>query len=185
MKKDSENLNNNIQKKKIYKSASLTFTNGQEYLFCEEYRYKEKKQLIHTIGGKVETFDKNLLCTAIREFIEETNLESHPHINIDLLNKDNLIEKILLIIKDFTISKDLCINKELGYYHRYYLVKLDEKLPKEFVSSILNLPVFFNSVYKTEIELILWVNIQNNQYTDKKFSWLTKLFAKKLLNVNI
>ncbi len=79
---------NNIDKKKIikikkkYKSASLTFYNPElGYLMCEEYRYKQKKNLIHTIGGKVEDYDKDLLETAIREFMEETNLEFHPKIN--------------------------------------------------------------------------------------------------------
>ena len=191
MKNNSVNSVNNLKKKQqIYKSASLTFMNNQNYLLCEEYRYKEKKALIHTIGGKVETFDKDLLHTAIREFIEETNSEAHPNINCDLVEKNNLIEKLLLIIKDFTEYKDLCINKELGYYHRYYLVKLNEKLSIEFINSILNLPLFFNSIYKTEVDLLLWINFQNNNQNnqnnqnniiiDKKFSWLTKMFIKKI-----
>ena len=59
-----------------------------------------------------------------------------------------------------------------------------------FINSILNLPLFFNSIYKTEVDLLLWINFQNNNQNnqnnqnniiiDKKFSWLTKMFIKKI-----
>jgi ribosomal protein L4 len=74
------------------------------YLMCEEYRYKEKKKLIHPIGGKVETFDNDILETAIREFIEETNFEQFTTIKtkmvLDLITKLglNLQTKILFVL---------------------------------------------------------------------------------------
>lgn len=181
---DLENIQNkNIEKnkvKKIFKSASLTFydnTNG--YLLCEEYRFNEKKTLIHPVGGKTESYDKNLLETAIREFIEESVLESHDFINNSSNTKEELIIKINNIIKKNITYKDLNINKELNYYHRYYFVNMEKNLSKEFIDAIYDLPKFFNNNYKSEINLLVWINSENINDYKNKFSWLCKMFFKK------
>jgi len=154
----------------------LTFSNSElGYLVCEEFRYKEKKKLIHTIGGKVEDYDLNLLETAIREFIEETNLEIHPIINKDKLEKKQMITYIYNLIIDSTYYIDICVNKENRFFHRYYLSNLGNC---EFIDSIKKLPDFFNGKYTTEITNIHWIKFNDIENNKKNFSWLTKMFFK-------
>jgi 8-oxo-dGTP pyrophosphatase MutT (NUDIX family) len=185
------NQNNNIKeingkinhkKEKIFKSASLTFYDKNlGYLLCDEFRYKEKKTLVHTVGGKVEPFDKNIFETAIREFIEETSLEAHNFFNEKNLVKEELIKEIVGMFKKKEIYKDLCINKESKYYHRYYLIILNEQsMSPEIINSIYELPEFFNGRFKTEIESLRWVKKENLETNKNKLSWLTKMFIKKL-----
>ena len=198
--KSTKNKSNKSTKNKIFKSASLTFVDDElGYLLCDEYRYREKNNLIHPIGGKVETYDKDLLETAIREFIEETNLEQYPYNQIDKSSKNKLIENIKMIISQDIQFYDFCVGKELGYYHRYYSFNL-KKIPQsditdEFIKSIRELPIFFNGNFKTEVNSLEWININQNINTDinqntntdannevnlkdKKFSHLTKMFFK-------
>lgn len=188
-------LNLNLKKnKKIFKSASLTFySNELGYLFCEEFRYKEKKILIHPIGGKVEDCDKDIFSTAIREFIEEVNLESHP-----IINSSNNIKKILVEEFEKKLEKnsfyiDLCINKENKYFHRYFIVPVDDIQESGFKKNIIELTEYFNGKYKTEINNLVWYKIHDekcnnqlgfeneykNKYNNKiNLSWLTKMFLK-------
>jgi 8-oxo-dGTP pyrophosphatase MutT (NUDIX family) len=189
--------NNNIKQmkqtkqNKIYKSASLTFFDNEfGYLMCDEFRYKEKKNLIHPIGGKVETYDNELIDTAIREFIEETNLEQYPYIYINKLNKDILIENIKNIIKHKIKYFDLCINGKLKYYHRYYRFELSslENISEElieFKKSIIELPKFFNGNFKTEINNLEWIKIHDKNNLDtENISYLTEMFFKKIILFN-
>ena len=168
--------NNSIKKqKKIFKSASLTFSDSNEgYLICEEYRHKERKTLLHTIGGKVELSDIDIFYTAIREFIEESNLEQHPIINIINLNKHDLILKLYNIIDKSTYYIDVCVNKQNNFYHRYYLCILNNITDINIQKEIYMLPLYFNNNYKTEINKIVWIN--NNEKYNKNFSWLTRIF---------
>ena len=169
--------------KKIFKSASLTFYDKDlGYLLCEEFRYKEKKNLIHTIGGKVETSDNNIFFTAIREFIEETNLESHNFFNQKNLSKEELIKELVKMFENKVFYRDLCINKEFNYYHRYYMINLnvEEIMCQDIINNIHSLPDFFNGIFKTEIENIHWINGNNLEIYKSKFSWLTKMFIRKL-----
>jgi hypothetical protein len=166
------NIISNNKYKKNYKSASLIFYDETlGYLLCEEFRYKKK--LIHPIGGKVEIYDKNLLETSIREFIEETNLEVHEKFNPDKNNKEELIKKIIILIDKKYKYFDICINNELNHYHRYFYVKLINNIANEFIDIIKNLPDFFNNKYKTEVENLYWINTKN---INKNFSWLLKKF---------
>ena len=189
-KQNKQNKQN--RQNKIFRSASLIFIDDElGYLMCNEYRYKEKKNLIHPIGGKVETYDKGLLETAIREFIEETNLEQFPYNNIDKSSKNKLIENIKFIIEDGVKFCDLCVNNELDYYHRYYsfeLKKIDQKNHTEqlkdldeFKKSIIELPKYFNGNFKTEVDNLEWINNNNKinnkiDFGNKKISHLTKMF---------
>ena len=173
---------------KTYNSASLTFIDDElGYLMCEEFRYKEKKNLIHPIGGRVETFDNELIDTGIREFIEETNLLQYPYLYINKLDKNILINSIKNIIKSKIDYIDLCINKDLEYYHRYYIYNLSflsdtTQEINEFKKSIKELPIFFNGNYKTEVNNLQWLNNSNN--LDVNNSHLTKMFLKNI-NKNI
>ena len=187
------NTNTNIKKtvnkkdkkevKKIFKSASLTFYSKEiGYLFCEEFRYKEKKTLIHPIGGKVENYDKDIFSTAIREFIEEVNLESHPVINLDKNIKSKLVDNMCEKLGNESYYIDLCINKEKKYFHRFYMVLVDNINDNNLKKNITELPNYFNGNYKTEINKINWYliqNIENVFWTNT--SWLTKMFVKFLI----
>lgn len=180
-------IKKNACKKKIFKSASLTFYSKElGYLFCEEFRYKEKKILIHPIGGKVEDYDKDIFSTAIREFIEEVDLESHPVINIKHDIKSKLVDNILEIIEKVSYYIDLCINKENKYFHRFYMILIDKIDNNEFKKNIIELPNYFNGNCKTEINTINWYTIpkeENVFWTN--ISWLTKMFIKFLIKKNI
>ena len=184
---NQNNKSNQSNQNKIYKSASLTFFDDElGYLMCEEFRYKEKKNLIHPIGGKVETFDNELIDTAIREFIEETNLEQYPYLYINKLDKNILITSIKNVIKSKIKYFDLCINKKLEYYHRYYLFELSfldntdtSTELNEFKKSIKELPNFFNGNFTTEVNNLEWVNANDKNNLDtKNISHLTRMFFK-------
>lgn len=192
MNKQKQNKTNKQSKQnKIYKSASLTFFDNEfGYLMCDEFRYKEKKNLIHPIGGKVETFDNELVDTAIREFIEETNLEQYPYLCINKLSKDMLINSIKNMINSKIKYFDLCINNHLEYYHRYYLFELSslENIDTsieliEFKKSIIELPKYFNGNFKTEVNNLEWINInEKNNFDNVNISHLTKMFLKNRNN---
>jgi len=191
MNQTKQNKTNKQSKQnKIYKSASLIFFDNElGYLMCDEFRYKEKKNLIHPIGGKVETFDNELVDTSIREFIEETNLELYPYLCINKLSKDILIESIKNIIKSKIKYFDLCINGKLEYYHRYYLFDLSSLEDTsaeliEFKKSIIELPTFFNGNFKTEVNNLEWIKTDDkNNLDSKNISHLTKMFLKNKNNM--
>ena len=177
------NCQNKIINNKVFKSASLIFHSKElGYLICEEKRYKEKKILLHPIGGKVEDYDSDIFSTSIREFIEETNLEKHPIINNLKSNKNAMILEMYNTLKNISCFIDICINKENNYYHRYYLVILDDISNEiKFKESIIKLPDYFNGNYKTEIEKIIWYKIiDDNNYIKDNLSWLTKMFFNLL-----
>ena len=166
--------------KKIYKSASLTFYSKKlGYLFCEEFRHTEKKILIHPIGGKVENYDKDIFSTAIREFIEEVELELHPIINLEKNIKTTLVDNICKKLENISYHKDLCIHKKNKYFHRYYFVLIDKINDEELKKNIIELPNYFNGNYETEINKINWYLIQaeQNEFCSN-ISWLTKMFIK-------
>ena len=48
------------------------------YMVGEEIRKKEKGMSFHLVGGKTESWDIDPVATAVREFIEETNLLAIP-----------------------------------------------------------------------------------------------------------
>jgi hypothetical protein len=188
--KNSKDNNNIISVKKnnnkIFKSASLTFYSKElGYLFCEEFRYKEKKILLHPIGGKVENFDKDIFSTAIREFIEEVNLEIHPKININKYDKNMLTDDLYKILQNISYYIDLCINKEKKYFHRYFLVLIDDIRDIEFKKDIIDLPNYFNGKYKTEINNVCWYVLLTEKENILNLSWLTKMFINFVIKKNI
>lgn len=180
--KDNKSIKNN-KNNKIFKSASLIFYSKElGYLFCEELRYKEKKILIHPIGGKVENFDKDIFSTSIREFIEEVNLESHPILNIDKFDKNVLTDNLYRILLNISCYIDLCINKENKYFHRYFLVLTDNIKDIELKKNIIDLPNYFNGNYKTEINYVYWYDLlSEKKKTITNLSWLTKMFLNFLI----
>lgn len=173
---------------KHYSSASLTFHSKQKgFMMCNEYRYKERKVLIHPIGGKTESFDDSVLITAIREFIEETDLINHEHINSAQLDKNGLIEHINNLIGPYCTQThahfDVCVNDAKKYYHKYYVLSIEDiekdKNPNlnDFLSHILELDKFFNGKSHTEIQSICWKKLKNLRFNNKS-SWMTTRFVK-------
>jgi hypothetical protein len=167
--------------KKIYKSVSITFyDNNLGYLFCEEFRYREDKILNHPIGGKTETFDPNLFSAGLREFIEEANLLENKIINKESLEKQDLVLKLYnLFIKNAKFY-NVCVNKDKNYFHRYFIIDISNKKNNRVEEEIINLPVFFNGIYKTEINNIFWTNDIGNIDFINQSSWLLKRLIKKL-----
>lgn len=173
---------------KHYSSASLTFYSKQKgFMMCNEYRHKERKVLIHPIGGKTETYDDSILVTAIREFIEETDLINHSHINSTQLDKNGLIEHVHDLISPYCAQThthfDTCVNDAKKYYHKYYVLSIDDigknAGPElhDFLSHILVLNEFFNGKSHTEIQSICWKKLKNLRFNNKS-SWMTTRFVK-------
>jgi len=161
-----------------YKSASLTLYNKKNgFLLANEYRYREKKNLYHPIGGKVENFDKDLFFTSIREFIEETNLLKHTIINKGNLSIDNFCLDIYNLLNKYKEFFDICVNKNLKYFHRYYIINLDNIEDLNLKKNLINLPKFFNNKFKTELNYLIWYNKNFKIYN--KSSWLLKILINK------
>ncbi len=59
---------------KIWSVSLIPYHPKFGYMIGEEYRRKEREMKFHMIGGKSESWDKDPIETAIREFIEETNI---------------------------------------------------------------------------------------------------------------
>lgn len=60
--------------RKIWSVSLIPYHPKFGYMVGEEYRRKEGEIKFHMIGGKTESWDKDPIETAIREFIEETNI---------------------------------------------------------------------------------------------------------------
>ncbi len=127
----SKNKRNN-KEKKFFASASLTFYHSKKgELQCNQFRWyrdpNEGKNVNHLIGGKVEKTDRDILFTAIREFVEETNIyldkdlfeqgeeESISNDKIEILSK-SLYDQIRYKIKYY----DLKVSARSNLYHRYF-----------------------------------------------------------------
>ena len=113
---------------KIYKSASLTFYNSNYgYLICEEYRYKEKKILLHPIGGKNEEYDKNI-STLSPELIEQ----------IDRYFNRRYLLKEHVIVGDGFYDDYIIKNKEkIKKNYDLYLTSNNKKVLKEALFNII------------------------------------------------
>lgn len=169
---------------KHYSSASLTFYSKQKgFMMCNEYRYREKKTLIHPIGGKTETYDNNILSTAVREFIEETDLLTHESINNSLsMDKNSLIEYVYNLIEPHCIYEDVCVNDAKNYHHRYYVFLIDKIVKNtnvdldNFLKHMITLDKFFNGTHSTEIQSICWKKFNDGK--KHKNSWMTRHFVR-------
>ncbi len=123
-----------------YKSASLVFRRSlpdhyPQYLLCKEVRNKKSPPIYHPIGGKVEAYDKNILETACREFVEETRLLHLPEYLAlasfcikcpdDVTdNKKSAIEHIYEAVEPYATYIDYSVCPAKNYLHRYYIVDL-------------------------------------------------------------
>jgi hypothetical protein len=174
---------NKINKK--FASASLTFShNKRGYLLCNEFRWREKKDLYHLIGGKIEKTDVDILFTAIREFVEETNMFMD---NSLVRNKDieYLSNKIYNLIKSKVKYFDFCVNINKKLFHRFYLFDINKFQINDIRTKVIQLPNFFNKLEEKvnkELNSILWVNVDNKELIIKEQSFLLNIFYNNINN---
>ena len=152
-----------MEKLNIFKSASLIFKDKiKGYLMCNEKRYKKSLQ-VHPIGGKIEPIDRDILETAIREFIEETNYEHNDLYNINKKTKNELIDELYNHLnQEKNIFKyiDVFVSKKFNYIHRFYVVKIEKIKSKELINILDNFLDNHKEGPNKEIESLCWIDIK-------------------------
>ena len=172
-------------KDKKFASASLTFShNKRGYLLCNEFRWREKKNLYHLVGGKIENTDVDILYTSVREFVEETNMFMD---NSLVINKDikYISNKIYNLIKLKVKYFDICVNKDKKLFHRFYLFDINKFQSKNIRTKIIQLPNFMNKLEEKdnkELNSLLWVNEDNKESIIKEQSFLLNMFYNNIKN---
>ncbi len=175
-----------------FASASLTFIHGKTgQLHCNEYRWgkneNDGKNQYHLIGGKVEASDRDILYTAVREFVEETNIFMDKS-----LIKDNeiskLSNKIYYQVKDKIKYFDIQVSQRANLYHRCFLFNVNKFSNVELRKKILGLPQFYNNLLNPdireikELNYLKWINNDEKENIQNDF---TSLLKDYFLNVYI
>jgi hypothetical protein len=173
---------------KIFASASLTFTHSKKgYLLCNEYRYYEKKNLYHLTGGKTELYDIDILYTACREFVEETNLymnkSASPDKNILILTN-----KMYINIKNKVKYWDLCVNPNKRLFHRFFTFDINkfDYSAQWLRTEIITLPGFMNMLKLSnnndnkELNDLIWINNENIDTLKNEFSYMLNTFYSNI-----
>jgi 8-oxo-dGTP pyrophosphatase MutT (NUDIX family) len=137
----------------IYKSASITWIWHNKTLLCREYRHG--KLLIHPIGGKYEDHDGDISHTAIREFLEESNILQNPDFQLLLLPHQSATEYFTTYVIPKAQFYDYCVNQTHQYYHRYYIVELEE-MEKTFQQILKNAHTWYQKRDSECIEELIW-----------------------------
>jgi 8-oxo-dGTP pyrophosphatase MutT (NUDIX family) len=152
-----------MEKQNTFKSASLIFKDKTRgYLMCNEKRKKKCLQ-VHPIGGKVEPIDKDILETAIREFIEETNYEHNNLYNINGKTKNELVDELYANLngeKNIFKYIDVFVSKKFAYVHRFYVVKIDKIKSNELVDILTNFLQNHKEGPNKEIDSMCWIDIK-------------------------
>ena len=181
VKKVKKNYNSD----KKFASASLTFAHSSRgYLLCNEYRWGEKKDLYHLIGGKIEKTDMDILFTAVREFVEETNIFMD---NTIVMNKDieYISKKIYNQIKEKVKYLDLTVNREKKLFHRFFLFDINKFKSSDLRKKIINLPKYMEKLEEKdnkELNFLLWINGENKELISNEFSYMLNVFNKNINN---
>jgi hypothetical protein len=187
----------------IYKSASLTWIGREPHvlrlLLCREYR--KNKLLYHPIGGKYEEYDTNISITAIREFLEESNIlqnhdfktyiqEKYP--DDDFSNTkalkgakkvDPLYQSTMTYFLQHILPKtyvyDYYVNQERQYIHRYYLIEMENV--EEWLQKILYVaPTWYQKSSNESIEELVWNRgLRSTKKTHTQLSFYLFLFLQK------
>lgn len=151
-----------------FASASLTFIHSKTgQLHCNEYRwnkiYEDGKNIYHLIGGKVEQDDHDILFTAIREFVEETNIFMD-----DQIIKNNEIKaiskKIYYQIKDKVKYYDIEVSSRGPLFHRCFTFNINKFTNIDLRKKILGLPDYYSKLLNPdirknkELNYLIWIN---------------------------
>jgi len=173
---------------KIFASASLTFTHSKKgLLLCNEYRFVQKEDLYHLTGGKTESYDIDILYTACREFVEETNLYINKCVESD---KNILIvaNKIYINIKNRVRYWDLCVNPRKNLFHRFFTFDINkfDSNSNWLRTEIITLPGFMKMLKLSdlndnkELNELLWINNENIEILRDKFSYMLNTFYSNI-----
>ena len=135
-------------------------------------------------GGKIEESDENILYTAVREFVEETNIYMD---NSLVLNKDieYISKKIYNQIKEKVKYLDLMVNRDKKLFHRFFIFDINKFKSLELRTKIINLPEYFKNLEEKdnkELNFLLWINKENNELISNEFSFMLNFFYKNILN---
>ncbi len=160
------------QEVKLFASASITFyQNSRGYLIANEFRWREQKNFFHPIGGKVEPRDWDILFTAVREFVEETNFFLEKSIT-----EKNSIYKLTALIYNQIADKVKYLDKEVSpngpLYHRFFIFNINRFTNLKLRKLIVSLPEFYNELLKnnlrknTELNYLIWLS--DYDYVEKK-----------------
>lgn len=179
---------------KIFASASITFMHGKlGQLHCNENRWidslNDYKDIYHMIGGKVEKSDFDILYTAIREFVEESNI----FMDNELVKNDSIKEYNMLISHLYydIIPKvkyyDIKVSKYSKLYHRCFMFNINKFSDMNLRKKIINLPNFFSKLLHPDIRIIKELNylkwIKENKESDQKeFSSLLNIYNDNINN---
>ncbi len=179
-----------------FASASLTFYHGKNgHLHCNECRFVEKyndyQDVYHMIGGKVEFNDYDILYTAIREFVEETNMFMDKDLFKNYSNKyspiENLSYKIYNQIKPKVKYYDMLVNPKTNLFHRCFIFNVNKFTDYELRKKILGLPQFYLKLLNPDIRQVKELNSVNWINTIKINPQVQQDYSKLLLDyfVNI
>ncbi len=176
-----------------FASASITFVHSKAgQLHCIEYRWPERYEdgsnVNHLIGGKVEKEDYDILFTAVREFVEETNI----FMDKDLINDNSVIRLSKYLykqVKSKTKYHDIKVSERNNLYHRCYIFNVNKFTNIIYRNKILGLPVFYNKLLNPdtrinkELTSLKWMienEIKSTEEQDQ--SSLFKTYVKNLDN---
>ena len=149
-------------KEVIWSVSLIPFNHMFGYLIGEELRWKEDEIKFHLVGGKVESFDKDPLSAAVREFIEETNLllipfiknksfenfqkwtnENDIHLNTTYPSFTTFIQnEFEENIRDLITFQDILVSPH-GKIHRFYFFDVLKIKNKQWKDLFLYLPIHY------------------------------------------
>jgi len=149
-------------KEVIWSVSLIPFNPMFGYLIGEELRWKEDEIKFHLVGGKVESFDKDPLSAAVREFIEETNLllipfiknksfenfknwtnENDIHLNTNYPSFTTFIQnEFEENIRDIVTFQDILVSPH-GKIHRFYFFDVLKIKNKQWKDLFLYLPIHY------------------------------------------
>lgn len=176
-----------------FASASITFVHGKTgQLHCSEYRWPERyedgKNVYHLVGGKVEKEDIDILFTAIREFVEETNI----FMDQDLIknNSISILSKYMYTqIKSRTKYYDIKVSERNNLYHRCFMFNVNKFTNIEYRNKILGLPVFYKKLLNSDTRInkelndLKWMSVDElKNINDSDTSSLLKTYVENLNN---
>ncbi len=173
---------------KSYASASVTFYHSKlGYLLSNEYRWGEKTNLYHLVGGKTELGDRDILYTGLREFVEESNMYMDSTIvrNGDIKYLTNKLYK--LVVKKVK-QYDLCVNDKKNLYHKFFIFNINSFDSLEIRNKIMGLPKFFEKLVEKdnkELNYLIWINNENKDKLNKEFSLMLNYFYSNIDNFTV
>jgi hypothetical protein len=172
---------------KLFSSASLTFIQGSRgYLVSNEFRWIEQKNMYHTIGGKTDDSDIDIFYTAVREFVEETNIYLDESLDKNK-NCDNLSYKLYLMLRDKVKYYDMIIGQHKNLYHRFFIFNVNWFEDWDIRNKIINLPEFYQNLIdknlrtNSELNYLKWLS--EEEYSNNNNEMITNLIkeqAKKI-----